>query len=138
MSRRRRGASISQRVKPTDSRGAKLRCACCQSPCNANWEFKFTLDVEILSTGIRTHHEEHEGHEGFFFLHSLRSSQLNLLSFVQKQGSDRAKSPRRQVQNPFFLPLRLCVFARDIPISFGCGYAAPGSLWLNQFLTPGN
>src|SRR6266511_393064 len=41
---------------------------------------------------------------------------------------------------PFFTfaPLRLCVFARDIP-TFGCGSAALGSLWLypNRTLTRG-
>src|SRR4029077_18974052 len=36
-------------------------------------------------------------------------------------------APRRQVRKSFFT-LRLCVFAGNVPIPFGCGFAALGSL----------
>jgi hypothetical protein len=43
-----------------------------------------------------------------------------------------AKTPSSE---SFFLPLRLCVFARDIP-AFGCGFAAL-SLY-GEFFSTGN
>ena len=49
-----------------------------------------------------------------------------------RRGFTRAKSPRRQVRKLLvftFAPLRLCARYSD---SFGCGFAALGSLWLDR------
>jgi hypothetical protein len=40
-------------------------------------------------------------------------------------------APRRQVRKSFFT-LRLCVFAGNVPILFGCGFAALGASWLRR------
>ena len=75
---------------------------------------------------------------------SLRTLRCNISNFARLAkifqesntlgfGYSRAKTQRRQVRSLVYLPLRLGVFARDIPITFFANFAffaANSSLWL--------
>jgi hypothetical protein len=89
---------------------------------------------EILGRVI--HHEGPEEDEGFFYvclalLSSIVFAACQIIRRAIAYENTDLLAPSRQDAKfgNCFLPLRLCVFARDSPI-FGCGSAALSSLWL--------